>query len=616
MKRRQHQLKGNKSTEAPNRYLFTDTETRGERDELGNETHKLRLGASCYWEREHGTNRERVEWSDYRTADAFWDTVDSYASERTRLVVFAHNIGFDLQVLGGPAKLRERGWVIRKAIIDSPRFILKARRGSQSLWLLDWFNYFRGSLAFAGALVGVPKMPMPSFDAPDSDWSVYCRNDVLVLFHAVRRYVEFITRYDLGAFAYTLAGQSLNAYRHRFMQHPIFIHVNADAIALERRGYFGGRTELFAKGELPPGEYAYVDINSAYASVMRDEEFPTALMAVLRRVSVERLGKLCEKYALVADVDLAAESPLYPRRWEQRLVFPVGSFNTTLSTPELRIALTRGHVERVRTCAIYRKASIFRHWVEEIYELRKDAKLQGDALWDELLKRLLNSLFGKFGQQNDEWEFVADEAGEPDRIWTEHDLDQGTRVTYRRLGGVKEKAIGLREGYNSFVAIAAHVTSSARVLLLKYIEQAGFSHVYYCDTDSLIVDTEGYRRLADWLSPTRLGFLKLEGTSENVAIYAPKNYVFGELRRHKGRRKDATDLGNGRYRQTQFVSLVGSLRMGRQGGPLIRQIEKHDAFTYRKGIVLPDGRVAPLRFTGQVDTLPDVERHDSNVEGP
>jgi hypothetical protein len=593
--RRRHELKWNKATEAPYRFLFTDTETVGTgRDNTGEQ--RIRLGSACYWERPHDRHAERIEWHDYRTADEFWELVDTYSADKTRLVVFAHNVGFDFQVLGSGEALRAHGWIIRKAIIDSPRFILKARRGSQSLWILDWFNYFRGSLAFAGELVGVPKLPMPAAASSDSEWAVYCRNDVLVLFQAVRRYVEFLARYDLGAFAYTLAGQSMNAYRHRFMPVPIMVHVNKAAIELERRGYYGGRTELFHKGELPPGAYAYVDINSAFASVMHDEEFPTALVGVAPRCSVARLEELCQKYAVIADVDLATELPLYPKRHEQRLVFPIGGFSTTLSTPELIVALQRGHVVSVSKCALYKRGVIFKTWVEEIYKLRSDAKQVGDKLWDELLKRLMNSLYGKFGQLNDEWEIVGDEPGEPDRIWTQYDLDKGTRNTYRRLGGVVEKAIGDREGYNSFVAIAAQVTSSARVLLLKYIERAGFSNVFYCDTDSLIVNLEGYKRLKPHIDPSALGQLKLEHASRHVRINAAKNYVFGATVRHKGRRKDALQLRGDRYRQIQFVSLQGAMRLGHNGGPLIRHIEKHDTLTYRKGIVLSDGHVTPLRM--------------------
>jgi hypothetical protein len=594
--RRKHKLKTNKSTEAPYRFLFTDTETVGKRLEDGSDEQILRLGAACYWERPHSSNRERIEWHSYRSVDEFWEIVDSYSADRTRLVLFAHNVGFDLQVLGGPTTLRAHGWIIRKAIIDSPRFIFKARRGSQSLWILDWFNYFRGSLAFAGELVGVPKLPMPTDTSDDQAWAVYCRNDVLVLFSAVRRYVEFLSRYDLGAFAYTLAGQSLNAYRHRFMEASIFIHTDRKAIAIERQAYFGGRTEIFRQGRLPTDLYAYVDINSAYASVMHDNEFPTALVGVVPTCSVERLELLCQKYAVIAEVGLEVTSPLFPLRAEQRLCFPVGTYRTTLPTPELEIALTRGLVKSVGALTIYRKAAIFRNWVEEIYELRKDAKAQGDALWDELLKRLMNSLFGKFGQLNDEWEFVEDEPGEPDRIWTEYNLDMETRETFRRLGGVKERSIGNREGYNSFVAIAAQVTSYGRALLLKYIEQAGFSNVFYCDTDSLIVNKQGLENLKDSLSPSKLGALKLEGQASDVILNAPKNYVFGELSRHKGRRKDAVELPDRRYRQTQFVSLQGALRAGHTGGPLIRQIEKRDAFAYRKGTVLDSGVVIPLRF--------------------
>ncbi|HEY6019220.1 MAG TPA: DNA polymerase [Candidatus Paceibacterota bacterium] len=596
MARFPHRLTGGRRTEAPGRFLFVDTETAPVPVDSRTTTNPLWFGAAMYWRRPHNRISEREIWHDFSKVTEFWDIVDHYSEDRQSLCIFAQNFGFDLQVLGGFAAMRARGWEIKSAIIDSPPFIVKARRGGQALLLLDWLNYFRGSLAESGELLGVPKLKMPEREAPFSDWTTYCRNDVLVLYRAVRKYLDFLSTYDMGTFAQTLAGQSLNAYRHRFMSSEIFIHTNSRAVELERECYYGGRVEMFRRNILPPRTYTYLDINSAYPTVMRDGVFPTALRGMENSPSLERLSTLAKSHLLVAGVWVRTEFPVLPKRQDGRLLFPVGEFYTTLATPELLLALNRGLVTSCDVLAYYDGENIFKSWVEEIYALRKDAKLRGDHMYDELLKRLMNSLFGKFGQRNYEWETIDEHSAGPDHIWRQLDRDTGAIYTLRRLGGVLQIRRSVEEGFNSLVAIASHVTAAARVLLLGYIERAGWEHTYYCDTDSLIVDGSGAIRLRDYVNPTTLGALKIEGRSGKVRLGAPKNYTFGDKVKHKGRRKNAVPVGHGAYEQDQFVSLVGALRIGWEGGPLIRRIVKHDRMTYRKGVVNDDDSISPIRL--------------------
>lgn len=593
-----HELKANRKTETPEHFLFLDTETLPRRIDDDTIEQVFRLGAAIYWHRARSRRVERVSPIIFYNADDLWVHVDHLSRAHSRLTILAHNTGFDLQALGGPKALAIHGWIITKAIVDDPPFILKARKGTSSLLLLDWYNYFRGSLAAAGSLLGVPKLPMPDFTKSDSEWLAYCRNDVQVLYRAVREYVEWIETNDLGNFAHTLAGQALNAYRHRFMPGPIYVHDRRSAIGLERRAYFGGRVELYKRSHLPTKTYTYVDINSAYASVMHAKTYPYALRRVIANPKIEKVKEWLKTHAVIADVELETPVPLYPCRMDGRLVFPVGSFTTTLATPELGLAMTRSHVRRVTLCAIYSRANLFRSWVEQTYEMRSSAKRRGNHFQDEMLKRLSNSLFGKFGQRNYEWTRVGEERGREDEIWKELHISTGTVVTFRRLGGIKEKRTKMTEGFNSFVGIAAHVTSEARMLLLSYIEQAGWAHTFYCDTDSLIVDEEGAASLAPSISPSELGKLKIEGIADDVELLAPKNYRFGEHTRHKGRKNNAVALPDGRYEQEQFISLTGAMRMGWQGGPLVRTVRKRDALTYHKGTVEDDNTITPLRLYG------------------
>jgi len=68
------------------------------------------------------------------------------------------------------------------------------------------------------------------------------------MFMAWKRWIEFCQSEDLGAFGYTIAGQSFNAFRHKFMKEDIYIHNSEKVLELERECYKGGRCEAFFIG--------------------------------------------------------------------------------------------------------------------------------------------------------------------------------------------------------------------------------------------------------------------------------------------------------------------------------------------------------------------------------
>ena len=128
-------------------------------------------------------------------------------------------------------------------------------------------------------------------------------------------------------------------------------------MALERRAYFGGRSEAFRLGNIDGGPFYKLDINSMYPSVMVDAPVPLALKAVYSYVSKAELRAALRSSLVVADVEVQTEDPIYPRVIDGRLCFPVGRFTTSLCTPELRYALNRGHIARVGGMATYRGGS-------------------------------------------------------------------------------------------------------------------------------------------------------------------------------------------------------------------------------------------------------------------
>jgi len=232
--------------------------------------------------------------------------------------VFAHNWSFDACVLDTFDILLDRGWTLRQAIIESPPVILAWRRDRASIEMLDTLNFWRMGLAKIGESLGIPKLPMPAMSDSAKVWDIYCRRDVEILRQALHQWWGFLLAHDLGGFARTLAGQAIRAYRHRFMESPILIDDDANALKLGRESYHGGRVEAFRLGRVE-GPVHSLDVNSMYPFVMRKHTYPAVLKRRCRRVTLSELRRWVERYSVVARVELETKRPRFAHLIDGRL---------------------------------------------------------------------------------------------------------------------------------------------------------------------------------------------------------------------------------------------------------------------------------------------------------
>ena len=593
MKRFAHRLKGNKAGQLPHSCIWFDTETKPFKISPTETGQKLVFGWATHQYTKEGHTWTKPAWFRFETADSLIEWIESRLFEKTRTYVFAHNYHFEVPVLNLFDLMERHGWDLQRTIIESPPFIVAFGKNKRTLEFLDTGNWWLHSAAKIGESVGVPKLPFPDSEAPKDVWDTYCRNDVEIIRVACLRWFEFIQRYDLGGFARTLAGQSFKAYRHRFMNHTIFIDDHEQATSLGRRAYHGGRTECFYVGRLNQRVHV-LDINSQYPYVMGVEDYPTKKIHHSRLCTVSELSRWLREFAVVADCDIATDSPQYAHILNDKICFPVGKFTEALTTPDLKAALEQGHIRRVNRVAIYEKAPLFRDFVSELYRLRLEAGQAGDEVMRYNLKILLNSLYGKFGQAGRVWKTVDHTEDRSLGVWDELDAETGKLYSWRRFAGIIQVREKEPESYESFPAIAAHVTAYARRKLWSYFCEAGHSQVFYCDTDSLFVSDIGFQKLRHSIDVTRLGALKLESTLEWVHIYGLKDYQTPDRRVTKGVRAKAEWLDESTVVQEQWTKLPGLLRRGSLTTPIITQVTKHLRRTYDKGTVTPSGLVEPL----------------------
>ncbi|KKK57827.1 hypothetical protein LCGC14_3050590, partial [marine sediment metagenome] len=253
---------------------------------------------------------------------------------------------------------------------------------------------------------------------------------------------------------------------------------------------------------------------------------------------------------------------------------------------------------------VYEQASIFKSYVDRFYKLRQKFKAEGIAEYEELCKKMLNSLYGKFGQKAEVWRKIGDCPNEPDRVEICYIEGCVRTKAIRYLLGEIFELDGYEETFNSFPAIAAHVAAYARMYLYKLMKLVGDGNYYYCDTDSLIINEVGLCKLKELITQTDLGGLKIDEHCRTITIRGLKDYSTAEKNVIKGIRKNAVEIRAGVFQQEQWPSFRGLLRRGEANIYTVKTITKTLNREYTKGTVSSDGSIAPLILADSADSSP------------
>jgi hypothetical protein len=590
-----HWLKPIHTSETIQQAIFFDTETHQEKVDDKTVKHVLDFGWACYVRRLHNGAWSNPKWVRFTHIIEFWLFVFDHTRPKTKLYMFCHNTGFDLPVLNTFDALTKHGWKLETAIIENPPTILKFTKDRCTIKILDTLNIWRVKLEKIGKFVGLPKLDYDSAKLSPDEFDTYCKRDVEILVKAVTEWTDFLKLNDFGGFADTLASQSKKIFQHKFMRHKIGIHDDMRVCKLERDSLHGGRTECFRLGAMH-GTWHLLDFNSQYPYVMQINDYPTKLAFTFKEITLDRLRDVLERYCVTARVILRTENAVYPSFLHERLVFPVGNFQTVLSTPELKYALKNGHCVQILEGAGYEKAMIFEGFISELYKRRMQARSEGNFLYDELFKICMNSLFGKFAQHGNIYEKIDYNPNMPNGNWVEIDHITKKQTNYRALCGLVQELKHTGESRDSFPAIAAHVTAHGRILLWEYMQEAGQGNYCYCDTDGFWVNDVGLQRLKMHVDPDVLGKLKLERSVNDFVIHGLKDYQYQDVVKIKGIRKDALWIADNIAVQESWSSLKGALRDGHLDAPWTRTIEKELSRDYSKGIVNSDGMISPFKL--------------------
>ncbi len=306
--------------------------------------------------------------------------------------------------------------------------------------------------------------------------------------------------------------------------------------------YYGGRVECFRTG-LVETPFQVADINSAYPRAMMEWHPLGTDATVLPNMTLANTLKwIASRGAGLVFVRVRAVSRgAWPWRsaTDNALYFPNDDTprEYTVTGWEFLAGLETETVtlHKIEAVHVFGERVEFSRYITHFYEARQRAKKEGDKAGDIFSKLLMNSLYGKFAANPDEYEnymnvppqFAAMLQGIPSRYRAMFGRGQSPESlkSWNFAGLLGPWALGskpLDDGEKRFynIATAASITGWVRAYLWRTLCKS--EGAIYCDTDSIAA--AGFGEGVPF--GDALGEWKHEGNFRQFAVGGRKLYAF------------------------------------------------------------------------------------------
>jgi len=319
-----------------------------------------------------------------------------------------------------------------------------------------------------------------------------------------------------------------------------------------RPWYMGGRNECFKTGELK-GDWKIYDVNSMYPYVMANYNHPLGS-------SYCKTSRMKDNRVSFARITATSNGAL-PMPYKG-LSFPHGKREFWACSHEIFTGLELGvlKIHKIHECYQFNHVQSFAEFIDKFAAIKVACEESGDKGGRLFAKLLMNSSYGKFGQNP--------------RNYTDcelfDDIKELTEKGYTYTSQLGDKLIGSKPtdlkpySFNN-VAIAASITSASRAELMRGLAHA--ENPIYCDTDSIIAEN-----LHMELHDSKLGAWKTEAQADTMYIAGKKLYAAyakGMPVTIKGKEKKASKGANLSAETIRKVTL-GDTYLNEIAAPVLR----------------------------------------------
>lgn len=589
------------ATIIPPSHAIFDTETRAERKH-GRLAHRWVCGAVSHGELDsHGAwGHERP--SVHNSPEHMWAEICDHHVYRDHLVIWAHNLSFDLRVSEALRWLPVEGYALEAIVLEKTAAWASFTGEQGKLTICDLHSWLPVPLHKLANDLGAARRTFKYEQASDTDLEARCSEDVEIASYAIGHLLEFLQAENAGRFRPTGSGQSHSMWRRRFLpSKTVLIHGDESALERERVAMWAGRAEAWTWGKVDRPLYEH-DLNLAYCRIAATHNVPVKLYARTGRISVQQYRASVQGGAILADVTVNTESEIVPTGVDGRMFWPVGEFQTTLWNPELDALIQCGADVTFHRTWRYKTAPVLQPMAEYLINLLELEDGSVHPVVKRLLKHWARTLVGRCALRYREWDDYGSVGVMGLSLSTMYDLDDGTATSLLHVGQRIMELTDMAEAESSVPQITGWVMSQARANLWYIMLTAGLDNLDYVDTDCVIVNSEGHGALLDdpFHSPSNL--LVHKATYSKARIYGPRNIVLEGERRLSGVPKRAVRTGELSFDGEVWAGLRSSLESSRPNQVAVapRSFDVEDVDPRRVRTL--NGNTRPFRRTANETT--------------
>lgn len=338
----------------------------------------------------------------------------------------------------------------------------------------------------------------------------YCQIDTEIVYWSK---VLFTYKFrNMGAeMKNTAAGTSFSMLINTFKELS-FNNFTDDEHEFLKKGYYGGRTEVFNTSKLKNDIYGY-DIKSSYPFSMT--KIPIHNYFARKRTKKPNIDKnegICECLVFAPEMDI----PYLPLKFDNKLIFPTGTFKGAWTFFELRHAKKLGYeiLEIYDAIEFFQQKELtLKDFVYPLFKSRAKATENNDAVMDYCIKILLNSSYGKFALGNEKTSLA------PFEVFFKA-TGNFSSVRYPNNQIAIKKITNYNPATNFL--IASLITAFSRHHLYDFLVLAKKSGtLIYTDTDSVFLKGD---KIDIKSKKGELGSLDLQYEIEECHFVLPKTY--------------------------------------------------------------------------------------------
>lgn len=596
-----HYISDNKTSRIPDRHVFLDTESQSG-FKPGDEVQTWRCAVATF---QHWTSKGNIQrfTAQYLDPEALWKEISTFTRSRRRTVVWCHNLPYDMRISQALRYLPVNGWSCVTIRLSQRGTWSKWTRDGETLLLCDTASVFPCELRTLGKLCGIPKRKVPSGDDLGA-WLAYCQRDVDILTEAMTRYLEWLREGECGSFQVTGASQSWAHWRHAHNTHRILVHDNEDALEMERRAMWTGRAENWQWGRRKK-EYVYEwDWANSYARICRDTDLPVRLVSRASSMTVKQFEELRGKYAILADVTVDTDTPVVPCGKDGGILWPVGTFQTTLWDPEINLLIGEKAKVTIHQAYLYRKAPALKQWASYMITELHDGNRALPGWKRIVLKHWSRTLIGRFSMRHQEWKQFGEHIESDISLGKFYNADEKQLTDMMQIGHQVWTLDGMKDVPDACPQVTGYIMSMARVRLWEAAQSVGAENVLYMDTDSLLLNPTGNATMRKLIQQGKFDGLRLKSRNYGWEIYGPRCYIAGDAIKASGLPKGATRTSDNTFVASSWRGLQRSMQTGEFDKVRITARKFQIGWNDKRRARHKDGATVPYRLPEGKPSIP------------